>query len=278
MLKSRTKKLLLAPVVAAGALAFASTTAFAPAAAAATGQQPSASGADWSFQAKLDPVNNSGASGSVWITGHGSTATVTEKASGLASKFMDGPFPHVSHIHVVTSGSGSCPTGMTDDKNGDGVVSTPEAAGDYGAVNTTLTTSGDTSAKSALAVKRAAIPGSSGTYKRTFQLSDKAIQAMKDGQASVVIHGLDPATLSKKAQNEKSPLSKDLPLAATAPAACGTLALSQMNKAPNGAPQTGGGSTSQGVDGELIALGGGLLVVAGGAALVARRRTATQRK
>lgn len=278
MLKSRTRKLLLGPVIAAGALAFASTTAFAPAAHAASGQQPSDNGGDWSFQANLDPVNNSGATGSVWITGHGNTATVTEKASGLASKFMDGPFPHVSHIHVKSSGQGTCPTGMTDDKNGDGVVSTPEAMGQYGMVDTTLTTSGDTSAKSALAVKRAAIPGSSGTYKRTFQLSDKSLQAMKNGRASVVIHGLDPTSLSKKAQNEKSPLSKDLPLAATAPALCGTLSASQMQKAPNGAPETGGGSTSQGVDGELIALGGGLLVVAGGAAMVARRRTATNRK
>lgn len=276
MLENRSTKLMLAPVIALGALAIAGSAAFAPAAHAATVHE-AGSGGDWSFQAKLAPVNNSGATGDVWVTGNGRTATVTEHASGLAPTFMNGRFPHVSHIHVVSSGQGGCPSPSAD-KNGDGVVSTPEAAGSYGNIAYTLSTSGDTGPQSALAVGRAAISGSTGTYKRTFTISDKTLQAMRDGQATIVIHGLDPATLSNKAQNEKSPLSKDLPLAATAPALCGTLALSQMQKAPNGAPATGGGSTSRGVDGELIALGGGLLIAAGAATALARRRSPAHRK
>ncbi len=39
----------------------------------------------------------------------------------------------------------------------------------------------------------------------------------------IVVHGLDPATLSKKAQAEKSDLVPSLPLAATSPALCGAL-------------------------------------------------------
>ena len=39
----------------------------------------------------------------------------------------------------------------------------------------------------------------------------------------IVVHGLDPTTLSAKAQAEKSDLVPSLPLAATSPALCGAL-------------------------------------------------------
>ncbi len=84
----------------------------------------------------------------------------------------------------------------------------------------------------------------------------------------VVVHGLDPATLSPKAQKEKSPLVPSLPLAATAPALCG--ALTSM---PVGGVATGTGSTAGVEHGGMLAAGGALL--AGGAAvgaLATRRR------
>jgi hypothetical protein len=83
----------------------------------------------------------------------------------------------------------------------------------------------------------------------------------------IVVHGLDPATLSKKAQGEKSDLVPSLPLAATSPALCG--ALSAM---PAGGPQTGSGSTAGTEDLGLLGLGGGLLALAAGGAIVANRR------
>jgi hypothetical protein len=113
--------------------------------------------------------------------------------------------------------------------------------------------------------------GGSYTYDRTFTLNADTAASLKAGTASVVVHGLDPATLSKKAQDAKSNLVPELPLAATAPALCGTLTASQMDM-PNGAPLTGGGSTSNGPDMGLLALGGGLFLTAGGL-VVARRRS-----
>lgn len=214
------------------------------------------------YHATLNPLNHSNGSGSVMVKMHGNKATVTEHWSGLASKFKGKPFPHVQHIHGM--GKGTCPT-MSADKNGDGVVSTPEAGDSYGMIKTTLSTKGDMSPKAGTNIKTA--PGGSSTnYKRTFTVNDKTMKAMKNGNAVVVVHGLDPSTLSKKAQNEKSPLVKSLPLAATAPALCG-----QLQSGTNG-PKTGAGTTAGVEHSGMIAAGGGLILAAGGAGLVLTRR------
>jgi hypothetical protein len=94
--------------------------------------------------------------------------------------------------------------------------------------------------------------------------------ALQAGTGVVVVHGLDPATLSKKAQGEKSDLVPSLPLAATSPALCGALA-----SMPTGGVATGTGSTSGIEDLGLFAAGGGMLV-AGGALLMTRKRSAAQ--
>ena len=257
MMKKKTAALLAAPALALGLTAFG---AAAPAFAAGSGTD---------YQAQLQPLNHSGASGSVTVSVNGDQAHVHLTASGLATKFNGGAFPHVAHIHI--GGQHMCPTPSAD-KNGDGVVSTPEAAADYGMIGSTLSSSGDTSAKAALDVKVAAGTGGSFTYDRTFTVNSATAAALKANTAVVVVHGLDPATLSKKAQGEKSPLTATLPLAATAPALCGPLNVSQMSM-PNGAAATGGGSAP--IEGGMVALGGGFLLAAGGT-LVARRRLARQ--
>lgn len=206
------------------------------------------------YQATLDSINKSGGSGMLTLTMNGSRATVTESYSGLAAKFMGGPYPHVQHIHV--SGQGKCPSPSAD-KNGDGIVDTVEGQPAYGPIGTTLSVKGDTSAKAGTNVKIA--PGGSSTnYSRTITLDDKTAQSVKDGTAVIVVHGLDPTTLSKKAQKEKSNLVPSLPLAATTPALCG--ALTSM---PSGGPNTGAGSTGGPEDLGLLVLGGGLLAAAG---------------
>jgi hypothetical protein len=214
------------------------------------------------YHATLNPVNHSGGSGSVTVKMHGDQATVTEHFSGLAAKFKGGPFPHVQHIHGLAKGV--CPT-MSADKNGDGVVSTPEAAPDYGMIQSTLTSKGSVSPKQALNLKVAQM-GSSTNYHRSFTVNSKTMKALKNHNAVVVVHGLNPNSLPKKAQQEKSPLKKSLPLAATAPALCGPL--QQAAAGPN----TGTGSTA-GVEHEgMIAAGGGLVVAAAGAGYVLSRR------
>ena len=83
----------------------------------------------------------------------------------------------------------------------------------------------------------------------------------------IVVHGLDPATLSKQAQAEKSDLVPSLPLAATSPALCGALTVWPT------APQTGAGSTAGTENLGIFGLGGALLALGGAGLVLARRRS-----
>ncbi|MGH3411933.1 MAG: hypothetical protein ACRDPH_02495 [Marmoricola sp.] len=215
------------------------------------------------YQTTLNPLNNQSGSGMATVQLHGNSATVTVDYTGLATTFKGGPFPHVQHIHI--DGRGQCPT-MADDKSGDGVISTPEGQPDYGAIGTTLSTKGSTSASQGTNIK-VAPAGGSASYHRTFKLNSKSLQSVRNGTGVIVVHGLDPATMPKKAQTEKSPLVPSLPLAATAPALCG--ALSTM---PAGGVATGNGSTAGIEDAGLLGLGGGLLAAGTGVALYSVRR------
>ncbi len=250
--------LLLAPTVALGAAVLAM-----PGAASAAGST--------SYQAQLNALNHSSGSGSVMISLNGSQATVTEKVSGLAAKFGTAAYPHVQHIHI--GAKGVCPTTAAD-ANNDGVISTTEGGPSYGPIGTTLSTSGDSSPAAGTTLT-VAPSGADFTYSRTITLDAKTMASLTGGTAVVVVHGLDPATLSKQAQGEKSDLVPALPLAATSPALCGTLVASQMSSMPDGAAGTGGGSTSGVQDQALLGLGGAMVVAGLGAgALAMRRRTA----
>ncbi|WP_207125627.1 hypothetical protein [Actinocatenispora comari] len=239
--------LLLAPVAAFSMPFVASTAA---SAAPAT-----------NYSATLNPLNHASGSGMLSLTMNGNKATVTEHVSGLAATFMNGPYPHVQHIHI--GAQGKCPTAAAD-KNGDGVVDTAEGQPSYGAIGTTLSTKGDTSPKAGTDVKIAP-GGGSFDYSRTITLDAKTMSSVQAGTAVIVVHGLDPTTLSKKAQGEKSNLVPSLPLAATSPALCGPL-----TSMPAGGAATGGGSTS-GVEDVWMFVAGGAALTAAGAALVLRR-------
>ena len=225
-----------------------------------------------SYQAQLAGVNHSTGSGSIMIELNGSQATVTEHFSGLAASFSGAPYPHVQHIHI--DAKGECPTTAAD-SNKDGVISTTEGGPSYGAIGTTLSESGDTSPAAGTTLT-VAPSGAATDYKRTFTMNAKTIAALKNGTAVVVVHGLDPTTLSKTAQGEKSDLVPSLPLAATSPALCGAVTASQMSSMPNGSADTGGGSTAGLQD--KAALGAGSALVFGGllAGGFAARRRRTQ--
>ena len=215
------------------------------------------------YQTTLNAINGSGGSGSFTMTVNGNQATVNESFSGLAAEFDGNPYPHVQHIHI--GAQGSCPT-MSADKNGDGIVDTVEGGPSYGEIGTTLSTKGDTSPAAGTNLKVAPAGGST-DYSRTFTLNSDTMAALESGTGVIVVHGLDPATLSKKAAEAKSNLVPSLPLAATSPALCG--ALTSM---PTGGVATGVGSTSGIEDLGMFALGGGMLV-AGGALLSQRKRS-----
>ncbi|OMH34814.1 hypothetical protein [Tersicoccus sp. Bi-70] len=258
----RTSVLLAAPALALGALALSAVPA-------------QAHDADTTvYQTQLKALNGSTASGSVWVSVHGNQATVTETVTGLPASFNGQAYPHVQHIHI--GAMGMCPDASAD-KNGDGVVSTTEGAPHYGKIAQTLTTSGDTSPASATDLKLAPSGGTI-DYKRSFTLSAETINALKAGTASVVVHGLDPATLSPAAAKAKSDIVPSLPLAATSPALCGELTVSQMSAMPNGAPETGVKSaaptTSTDATPGVLAAAGGVLVAGAAAFGLNRRRTA----
>jgi hypothetical protein len=242
------------------------------------------------YQANLQPLNHEQSSGSLTLKLNGNEATITEHVSGLAGSLPNDkdtlsslnipgalagkPFPHVQHIHGL--GEGKCPT-MSADANGDGVVSTVEGQTAYGKIQTTLSTKGDTSPKAGTDVSIAP-SGSSYDYSRTISLNDSTMQAIKNGNAVIVVHGLNPATAPKASLTTPNALgaklpgeSKDVALIATAPTLCGPLKASQMSSMPVGASPTGGGSTAGTENGWLFGLGGALIVGAAGVFLARRR-------
>jgi hypothetical protein len=252
----------LAAVAAAGTLGLP-LLAVLPASAADAGAQH--------YQATLSPVPLNGqtsASGTLMLMLNGTSATITENASGLAATFQGAPFPHVQHIHG--NAQGACPTASAD-ANHDGIITTTEGQPSYGPILTTLSRSGGTTPADGTNTKTAP-SGSSFSYSRTISLDSGTVQAIKAGTAVIVVHGLNPATAPKAATTEKSELVPSLPQAATAPALCGQLVAAQMGSVPSGGAATGGGGTAGAEDAGLLALGG--LLVMGSGAYTLRRRFA----
>ncbi len=250
---NKTLRYMAVPTLAVGALALFGSPAMA---------------ADNTYQATLGQINGSAGAANITVDVTGNQAHVVLNVSGMPATFMDAPYPHVQHIHG--GALGVCPDPSAD-KDGDQVISTTEGAPSYGGIVTTLSTSGDTSPAAGLDLKVGG-QGAAYTVDRTFELNTETKAALEAGTAVVVVHGLDPATLSAAGQAAKSDLAPTLPLAATSPALCGTLKAGQM-KMPAGGAATGVTQEASN-DAGTIALGGGLALVAlaGGAYVVRRRR------
>lgn len=224
------------------------------------------------YRADLTDLNDSGASGSgvVTVSEDGETMTVELEATAFD---LDGP--HAIHLHGIVDGdevlASACPS-SDDDIDGDGVLTVLEGAPRYGSVQVSLTTEGDTSPQSALAVDR--FPsGSSIDYSRSgIPIPDELRPNV--GKLHFVVHGIDEngnGTLDLD-QVERSSLTDDLPREATAPALCGTLAVQAT-----GAIQTGAGGTATERTGVGLAIAGAAAVGLG-AATVTRRRSTTARQ
>ncbi|WP_194923870.1 hypothetical protein [Catenulispora pinisilvae] len=237
-----------------------------------TASTASAQTSSATYMATLNPLNHATGSGTLMLQLNGDQAVITEKVQGLATTFMGAAYPHVQHIHI--GAAGTCP-GASADTNGDGVVSTTEGASFYGGIGTTLSVSGDTSPAAGTDVKIAP-SGGSFDYSRTITLDAATVASIQSGKAVIVVHGLDPTTLSAQAQGEPSDLVPSLPLAATSPALCGPLQVSQMTSVPGGGVNTGGGGTSGLAEPWMFAASAGLAATAGGA-LYLRRRNAVQK-
>ncbi|MEU4241312.1 hypothetical protein [Actinoplanes sp. NPDC026619] len=251
-----------------------------PAAAVILFAVPGAAFADESVQVQLDALNKSGASG---------TATLTAMADGdlkvsIRSTGLVPNSPHAQHLHGSTDGMDfHCPD-MSADKDGNGFVSTEEGMPVYGNIFISLTTKGDTSPKSGLAVDRMPMADAKGnlSYSRTIAAADLpkgTIEHLKD--LHIVEHGIDADNNGKydMAALGESTLAKSaglsgIPEEATDPATCGMVAGAAVGSVPVGGVATGDGSTR---NDPAIAYGiGGLALLGAAGAFLARRRLSRQ--
>ncbi|MBD8079055.1 CHRD domain-containing protein [Cellulosimicrobium arenosum] len=254
-MRKRTRTALAVPALSlAAALAVAG-----PAAAADT------------TQGELSPVplNGADASGTAMVWVDGTTLTVEFEAEGLLADS-----PHAAHIHYAGAARHECPA-ASDDADGDGTITTTEGGPAYGSVQVSLTTEGDTSPDSALAVDRFdAASGGDITYQRgSIEVTQEVADALADGEAAVVVHGVDYDGDGMYGGDKMSDLDPSLPAEATDPALCGIMTVSQMAEMPEGGVQTGSGSTA-GVENVGLIAGGAAALIAGGALLVRTRRSA----
>lgn len=172
------------------------------------------------LKAHLDNLNNSGVKGHAKLLVKGKRVTVKYRARRLLRDM-----PHAAHIHHGEQARHECPT-VRDDSNVDHRLNTAEGLPGYGPVRRSLTTRGDTSAESVLAVNRfATAPNGKIRYKRQLRISNDFARDLKQNEGVLVIHGLDYNRNGKYDFRGagKSELDPKLPAEATDPAACGVI-------------------------------------------------------
>ena len=184
---------------------------------------------DMSFDAAVNPVpHRRRADGGSQVRGHfdlfrrGRFVDVHVVAVGLSPNLV-----HAMHIHGV--GSSDCPgKAARDNRKADGLIDTTEGAPAYGPINVSLTTRGDTTPGSGLAVERFPVAGMKGriNYDRSFRIGKNFPRRVARNLArmQVVIHGIDSNHNHEYDFSKgKSDLDPTLPQEATVPASCGTI-------------------------------------------------------
>ena len=188
------------------------------------------------LNAQLSQLNNSGASGTATATVRNQKIQHIEvHAQGLTPNA-----PHAQHIHYGEQALNECPT-LALDTNGDGRINTVEGLPAYGPVVVSLTTTGDTTPASLLAVARYPVSdGGSYHYSRdNIEFTDvpgtgysggggtakQIADSIREGEGVVVIHGIDYNRngVYDFASAGASDLDPKLPAEATDPAVCGVL-------------------------------------------------------
>ena len=171
-------------------------------------------------QGRLTALNNSGVAGTAEAIVNGRRVVFDIDARRLLKGM-----PHAQHIHFGAQARHECPT-APDDQNGDHQLTTTDGAPAYGPIRISLTTSGDTSPKSGLAVDRfPTAPNGTFTYNRQARTSKAVAAAIRRGEAVYVVHGVDynGNGMYDFKGNGKSELDPSLPAEATDPAACSVL-------------------------------------------------------
>jgi hypothetical protein len=219
----------------------------------------------------LDEQNGSGAAATATLTAHhDGSLHVSIEGSGFTPSM-----PHAQHIHGSAHGGMNffCPTPDAD-KNGDGQVATEEGVAQYGGVVVSLTTKGDVSAKSGLALERFPVADAEGNldYDRTIpaaQVPDGLVHNLH--HSHIVQHGLDVNGNDKydldglgESVFAKSLGANGVPEEGTNPATCGEVT-------PTGAVDTGADGTGGLEQMPLFAFAGTALVGAAGTFWLRRR-------
>lgn len=206
------KKLLIATTgLATGAVLFA-----APASAAHEGQMRRV------YEADLDPLNAPGSGDARIEVFDQNNALITVATEGLSPNA-----PHAQHIHghgADHAGMVSeCPTPAEFDTDGDGLVSTAEGHPAYGDIQVSLTTEGDTSPESGLAVERFPVSEDGAyTYERgPVRIPQDVATALAN--RAIVVHGADLDGSGQYDGDKRSSIAPNLPFEATVPTACGEL-------------------------------------------------------
>jgi len=154
----------------------------------------------------------------------GDRVVVKLKARGLSPNL-----PHAVHIHGKDAGElALCPggnrrAGTVDD----GLIETVEGVPDYGPVQVSFTTRGDTSEKSVLALDRFPVAFRDGklSYERSFLIPSAIPQRLEEKH--IVIHGDD---LDRDGKYGGRTTALGAPLEAELPVACGELHRMDSNR------------------------------------------------
>ena len=169
---------------------------------------------------RIIALNNSGVQGSAEAIVQGRRVTFDVDTRKVLRNM-----PHAQHIHFGAKARHECPEAF-DDKNGDNQLTTTDGNAAYGPIRISMTTKGDTSPKSGLAVTRfPTAPRGSFTYNRTVRTSKGVAAAIRRGEGVYVVHGVDYNGNGKYdfKGNGKSELDPKLPSEATDPAGCTVL-------------------------------------------------------
>ena len=211
-------------------------------------------------------INEGNGTTKALVSVDGDQVIVRIEANGVSASLV-----HAQHIHGELDTDGECP-GIEADADGDGIISTAEGVGQYGSVKVALTTDGDTTADSALALERFPVAEADGTYvyERTFEV-DADVTA-NVARWVVIVHGVDLDENGEYDGDARSSLTDDLPLEGTMPATCGKLVVAQVASTPSGGVAAGAGGTAGGsFNTPLVATAAGVVAVA---AFGLRRRSA----
>jgi hypothetical protein len=235
----RTAPVLLLPVACA---VLAATTPTAAAHGNHTPAGDSTAGEPGSYSIELGELNGSGSTGVAVLTlAEDGSLTVNIEARGM----VPGQ-PHAQHVHGDSSleRDFTCPT-QDADIDGDGIVNTLEGLPSYGEIHIALTTDGDATPASGLAVDRFPVADADGSfsYERMFtatELPDGTATAVRN--LHVVTHGID---VNGNGEYDMaagpSELDPALRQEATAPASCGIIEGSNISTIPVGGVDTGVG-------------------------------------